>query len=1263
MRFFRFIGFIFAAFWLTLPAEAQDDDKGFITRTLESSLAGEGRAVEINGFAGALSRQATIESIVISDDEGQWLKMSNLILQLNRSALLRGRIEIEELSAQEIDLSRLPIAPEGELPPAEAQGFSLPDLPVSIDVKSLRADRIILGEPILGEKSELRLNAKISLINGEAVTDLVAQRIDAKRGVFDIKASFSSDDEIVNLDVNLSEGEGGIAARLLNIPDQPSVNMSIQGNGPLSNLGTNLKISTDGVERLSGSVSLAAVAPATVGATVSRAFVADVTGDVTALFAPQYRPFFGNDVSLNVEGVRDATGALDISKLALITDALNLEGEVRLNASYWPTYLDVAGSIRNDENTLITLPISSESTQIREAILDLNYDQSTGDTWEGVFQITDLKRSDINVDQATLSLDGIFSESISASKQLTANLDLDAKGVAVPEDALQTAIGDTVTGQLTIQYAETQPIKLSNLNLTGQNYGIQGDITLGDLESGLKTNFDLSLEANDISRFSDLAGSNLAGQVNITAIGEADLGGSFDVMIKGTGSELKAGQEQVDILLNGKTQLSLSATRNQSGTNVRELTLKNPQIELEASGFLTSEGADLELEVELRQSKDFADILDGPASIAGKASQRGGEWSVDFKAFGPFGASAKVKGLATGPTARVEFDTRLPDIKSLAPQYSGAFQLEGSAFQSPEGWRVDTSFDAPYQINGSVVGLATGSSARMKFTANLPDVSPFAAQYRGAANLTGDVFQSPEGWRIDTTLDGPYSLSAELKGRVTGDRAPVLDLQAYLPNIAPLVSNISGPLSIEGKIQQNTPDTWSIDTMLAGPGGTAAKILGSATSDAQLDLSVNGDAPLALANPFISPRTLAGNAFFDLSVVGPAALSSVSGTITTNGAKLSAPTLRVALNAIDAQIALKNARADLNVQAQVSSGGTILVTGPIGLDGQIPANLRIALDTVGIEDPSLYRTTLDGLVSIDGFLVSNARISGEINVGDTLVKIPASGISSFGTIPPIDHIGAPADVRRTLIRAGLDQKSSNERNANGSAYPLDLTINAPQQIFVRGRGLDAELGGQLRLTGNTNNIISAGRFELVRGRLDILEKRFELDEGTIQLQGDFDPFIRFVAVTETATGSASVIVDGPATSPEVRFESSPEAPQDEVLAQIFFGRDVSQISALQALQLANAVATLAGRGGEGIVSKLRRSFSLDDLDITTDEEGNAGLRAGKYISDNIYTDVTVGTQNDAEVSLNIDLSPNITARGSANNAGETSLGIFFEKDY
>jgi translocation and assembly module TamB len=257
-------------------------------------------------------------------------------------------------------------------------------------------------------------------------------------------------------------------------------------------------------------------------------------------------------------------------------------------------------------------------------------------------------------------------------------------------------------------------------------------------------------------------------------------------------------------------------------------------------------------------------------------------------------------------------------------------------------------------------------------------------------------------------------------------------------------------------------------------------------------------------------------------------------------------------------------------------------------------------------------------------------------------------------------------VRRTLDRAGVgpDPDAAGDGAVSTRPYPLDLTINAPSRIFVRGRGLDAELGGSLRLSGTTGDVIPIGRFDLLRGRLDVLGQRFALTEGYAQLQGDFTPYLRLVARTEARSGTdVSIIVEGPADDPQVSFESSPELPQDEVLAQLLFGRDLSSISPLQAVQLASAVATLSGRGGGGALEGFREGLDLDDFDVTTDEDGNAAVRAGKYISENIYTDITIGSDGTSEINLNLDVTDDVTARGSFGSEGESSLGIFYERDY
>jgi len=140
------------------------------------------------------------------------------------------------------------------------------------------------------------------------------------------------------------------------------------------------------------------------------------------------------------------------------------------------------------------------------------------------------------------------------------------------------------------------------------------------------------------------------------------------------------------------------------------------------------------------------------------------------------------------------------------------------------------------------------------------------------------------------------------------------------------------------------------------------------------------------------------------------------------------------------------------------------------------------------------------------------------------------------------------------------------------------------------------------------------------------------------LQGDFTPQLRLVARTEAATGTVvSIIVEGPATAPVVTFTSEPELPQDE--------------------------GTLAGRGGGGLINTLRQDIGLDDFDVSTDEDGNAALRAGKYISDNVYTDITVNTEGDTDITINLDVTDNVTAKGTLGSDGETSIGLFYQRDY
>ncbi len=1255
--------FLFCAALWAAAAQAQSDDnadrsdQGFIAGLLEDSLGGDGRVVRIDGFRGALSSTAEIDRITIADPQGVWLTMDGLTMEWSRSALLRGRIDITALRADVIELARAPLAPDDGLPEAEASGFALPDLPVAIDIKALEVRRFVLGAPVLGAAAGLSLSAAALYDSDVLSLKFAADRIDGNPGRFEIDGRFARAEDTLALTLSLSEAEGGIAARLLGLPDMPSVAMTIAGTGPLSDYDMSINLDTAGTDRVDGTVRISGEA-ADASDTPARVFDVDLTGDLAPLVAAEFRPFFGAATTLQARGTRADDGVLDLENLSLQTGALNLDGALRLASDGWPEEANLALILRDPGGAPVTLPVSGGQTRIARADLSLTYDAATNDRWQIGGTVDGFASPDLSVARADLSATG----EITDRTIVDGRFEVDATGLGFASSALQRAAGEAIGGVVNLRVAPGAPVTLSDLAVRGEDYRLLGDITVGGVDQNFETALDLRLQADRLARFDQLAGTAIGGAADVAIVGTLDLGGAANITVDGTAQDLGFGIAQADGLFAGTTTLRIRAERDGEGTRLPQVDMRNRQLSVAATADLQSGRSNARFDLAIPDGTVIDPMLKGAVTLAGSATGQGDTWRIAARATAPYDSVATVNGAVTGPEPAIDFDLSLPDVSPLVPDISGALSISGAATQTDLGWLVDANASGPYAARASVNGRVTGDAAPdIAFDLSLPDVRPVAPGLSGPANIEGRAQQREEGLAIDTAFRGPFGASGTVAGVATGD-APRLTFSLRLPDIASLGSPVGGPLTVSGTANQ-IEGAWRIATDLTGPGGANATIGGTVASANAIDVTAQGSVPLALATPLIAPRSLQGMARFDLRHSGAASLGNLSGQISTRGARLSAPTVAVALNGLDADVTLTGGRAQISAQGDVSTGGLVSVSGQVGLTGDLASDLVARLNAVRLRDPNLYDTVLNGALTVRGPLAGRAVVAGRIDVGDTQVQVPNATGGGFSIVPQIAHVGASPAVRQTISRAGLDQSDEADAATAGPGYGLDLTISAPSRVFVRGRGLDTELGGQVTLRGTTNNVVSVGRFSLIRGRLDVLGKRFVLDEGTISLQGQLDPFLRFVATTGTEAGTAQVIIEGPVSAPEVRFEATPEAPQDEVLAQIFFGRSLGTLSPFQALQLASAVAQLAGKGGESLVSRLRRGFDLDDFDVTTDEEGQTGVRFGKYLSENVYTDVTVGSSEDAGVSLNIDLTPNLTARGTQKADGESSIGIFFERDY
>ena len=452
-----------------------------------------------------------------------------------------------------------------------------------------------------------------------------------------------------------------------------------------------------------------------------------------------------------------------------------------------------------------------------------------------------------------------------------------------------------------------------------------------------------------------------------------------------------------------------------------------------------------------------------------------------------------------------------------------------------------------------------------------------------------------------------------------------------------------------------------------GSGGLTLRGSGTVPLDGGgLDVAVSGSAPLALGNRFVADRggQLSGVVTLDAQVSGSLASPQFSGRVSTSGAGYVDPELNLRLVGISGSASLNGSNLVIDsLSGNLATGGVVSASGSVGLSGGFPADIRVALNSARYADGNLLVATVTGSLALTGNLTGSPLLSGDVFVEEANITVPEN-FGGGARLIDVDHVNTPPAVEQTLQRARIDDRTGAPiPQTRPAGVVLDINLNAPNQVFIRGRGLDAEVGGTVRITGPVNNIQPVGGFELIRGRLAILGQRVTFESGMVTLVGDLDPFLNLVARTEGDGITVFVTVSGRASDIEVSFTSNPVLPQDEVLSRLIFNRSMGELSPLQLARLAGAAAELVGGGGGGLVDSLRGAAGLADLDIVTDDQGNVAVQAGTYIQDNVYLGVQAGAGGQSKVTINLDVTDDLKVTGAAGQDGNSSLGVFYERDY
>ena len=591
-------------------------------------------------------------------------------------------------------------------------------------------------------------------------------------------------------------------------------------------------------------------------------------------------------------------------------------------------------------------------------------------------------------------------------------------------------------------------------------------------------------------------------------------------------------------------------------------------------------------------------------------------------------------------------------------------------------------------------------------------LTSFAADWRGRTLrlLAPTQVRFADGLMIEHLRLGLDRAVLALNGRISPAldfSATLRDLPAALASIADPTLDATGTINAEARLTGTTARptgtirvTASALRVRNGPGaampaarmnataalaGTTARIDVAAAAGTSR-LTVRGDAPLSgagalalraggkldlsMLDPVLTAqgRRLRGEVQLDVTIGGSTADPRVTGAARLIRGEaqdfaqgLHLTDMTAALRASGTQFQLTDFSAHAGPGTLHAQGTLGLATGALGnaqagsasAPGGMPVNLTVTADNARLLATTAVTATLDAKLALHGDLAATSALNGTVQLREADVNIPDKTPANVAVLP-VRIAGAPAP-RQPPAEAKPAAQPLLQR------IGLDLTLDAPARVFVRGRGVDAELAGNIRFRNNMASPQPTGGLTLRRGAFSVAGHTLTFTSGSVSFTGAglTDPALDLVATTTSNAVTATLTITGTAQAPKIILTSVPEMPQDEILAQLFFKQSTASLSPFQIAEIGSALAELTGTGS-GIgdpLANLRKTLGLDQLSVGSTAGGAPTLQAGRYVAPRVYVGATQGTGSaGTAATVQVDITKGLKLKASGGSGAASATG-------
>ena len=488
----------------------------------------------------------------------------------------------------------------------------------------------------------------------------------------------------------------------------------------------------------------------------------------------------------------------------------------------------------------------------------------------------------------------------------------------------------------------------------------------------------------------------------------------------------------------------------------------------------------------------------------------------------------------------------------------GQFPYEGTLrFAIPDLKSIATLL-APDAVGGAEFEGAAEGEFRLRGAARAPELATGQVELSRIEIRPGTpvVSRNPSLAAMALHNDGPVTLSI-LKSGVRVDRARFAAPQTTL--------TVTGAIGL-------------------GP-------------QAHIDLNLQGDINIALAQTFSPDLTASGEFVVNAGMHGTFARPDFSGTAEIRKADFHYAEFTNGLTNANGIIRFNGTRANLQSFSAETGGGRVDTTGFVTFINGVPAfRLEAKAREVRVRYPEGVSSVSDGDLTFAG-TAERSLASGRV----TIRRVSINPKSDLSTI-----LAASAQPFRTP-----ESSSGLLNNMN-----FDVQVEtAPDVVFQTSVAQRIQADASLRLRGTATNPAVLGRVNITQGELVFFGNKYTINQGAINFfnPAKIDPILNLDLETKARGVDVILSATGPLAKLNVSYRSDPPLQFADIVALLATGRSpndptlaVRDTGQSQSLQQIGASALLGEAIANPAAGRLQRFFGVSRIKIDPSLTGVTG---------------------------------------------------------